>query len=98
MIMQGHFPKGKKIYKIQSEYSLLPANCKSMNGPQFNFFWIYAFDINNLKSIGKVRTLAKPLSKKRLEVILDEKLASLVKISDKEEESFADVDDECSFL
>ena len=64
-----------------------------MNGPRFNFFWIYVFDLNNLKTIGKVRTLANPLSKKRLEVILDEKLASLVKISSKEDESFADADD-----
>ena len=70
-------------------------NCKAMNGPRFNFFWIYIFDLNNLKSVGKVRTLANPLSKKRLEVILEEKLESLVKNrnDEKDEDLTADVDD-----
>ena len=45
-------------------------NCKAMNGPCFNFFFTYLFDLNNLKTTGKVRILANPLSKFRMENIL----------------------------
>ena len=68
-----------------------------MNGPRFNFFWIYVFDLNNLKSVGKIRTLANPLSKKRLEAILVENLASLVK-KDASEEEPATTNDDVSVL
>ena len=75
-------------------------NCKAMNGPRFNFFWIYIFDLNNLKTIGKIRTLANPLSKKRLEAILEEKLANLAKndCEDNEEESATAAADDVSVL
>ena len=48
-----------------------------MNGPRFNHFFIYVFDLNNLKSQGLVRTLANPLSKKRLEAIFTETIENL---------------------
>ena len=51
-------------------------NCKSMNGPRFNHFWHYIFDLNNLKAIGKVRSLANPTKAKRLEIILKERLGN----------------------
>ena len=57
-------------------------NCKAMNGPRFNHFFIYIFDLNNLRNLGQVRTLANPLSKKRLEAILEEKLTLNIKCSD----------------
>ena len=34
-------------------------NCKAMNGPRFNFFWIYFFDLNNLKVTDKLREVIK---------------------------------------
>ena len=37
--------------------------------------FIYIFDLNNLRNLGQVRTLANPLSRKRLENILNDKLA-----------------------
>ena len=46
-----------------------------MNGPRFNHFFIYVYDLNNLRNQGLVRTLANPLSKRRLEVILEEKIS-----------------------
>ena len=53
-----------------------------MNGPCSNHFFIWVFDLNNLRNQGLVRTLANPLSKKRLEAILEEKLSLNVKNSD----------------
>ena len=44
-----------------------------MNGPRFNHFWHYVFDLNNLKVTGQVRILANPTKNKRLEVILSER-------------------------
>ena len=54
-------------------------NCKSMNGPRFNHFFIYLFDLINLRYNGQVRTLANPLSVKRLEAILEQTLSLNVK-------------------
>ena len=59
-----------------------------MNGPRFNFYFLYIFDLNNLRTQGKVRTLSNPLSKKRLEAILEEKLINTdLKISPSEPSS-----------
>ena len=52
-----------------------------MNGPRFNHFFLYIFDLNNLRIQGLVRTLSNPLSKIRLEVILEEKLSFNKKLS-----------------
>lgn len=76
------FPVNSVICEQKFARSNTYSNCKSMNGPRFNHFFIYVFDLNNLRNLGHVRTLANPLSKKRLEAILEEKIFMNEKQSD----------------
>ena len=70
------------------------ANCKAMNRERFNHYFLYLFDLNNLRTEGKVRILANPLSKKRLEAILEATLANS-SVKDMENESFSPQEEVC---
>ena len=52
-------------------------NLKAMNGPRYNFFWIYILDLHN-NYVEDPRVLkVNPLSQVRLDTILEELLKTM---------------------
>ena len=46
-------------------------NCKSMNGPRYNQWWLYVIDLHNHHAIGDVRHAVNPTVPFRMKMIVE---------------------------